>query len=397
VLTWAGDREVATEQELADLFAAAHPGVRVVVESATTSYQEKLLTSIAAGAPPDVFLLDGPDIPTFLDRGLALDLTPYLAPLSYDPARVFPELLETVTRGGRVYALPKDFTPMAIYAHRRVFERFGVELPDAERGWTWGAFLAAARELTRDTTGDGRIDVYAFDFPRAPYQWIPWVWSGGGDILAPDGSRASGFLDAPETLEALAFLTDLVTVHAVTPGVQFVESGDPAREARFATGGQAMLYSGHWTLQLLLSGMAFDPGDLAVLPIPHREGRETVTVLYASGWAVPANVVNRRLAIELAAFLASDDAQRTRAATGLAIPAFRDLARQRAEDDPTGVEAAFLAQALRGRMTWGARVRDFHEVERLVFEVMDRHLLRGEPLERAAADVARRVDEVLSR
>lgn len=396
VMTWAGDTEIATEQRIADRFSDRHPDVDVIVESASTHYQEKLLTSIAAGTPPAVFLLDGPDIPTFLDRGLTLDLTPYLEKVGYEPDRVLPEVLETFRRGGRLYALPKDFTPMAIYVNRSVFERFDVPLPPAD-GWTRQEFLATARALTRDTTGDDRIDVYAFDFPRNPYQWIPWVWAGGGDILDPSGSRASGWLDSPATLETLGFLTDLVTEHQVTPGVQFTQTGDPAREARFATGGQAMLVSGHWTLQLLTSGMAQALDDIGLAPIPHAEGGEPVTVLYASGWAVPANVVHKRQAIELAAFLASEEAQRMRAETRLAVPAFRDVARELAEADPSGIEAAFLREARRGRMTWGARIRDFHEVEEELFDVVDRHLLRGEPLDRAAADVADRIDELLNR
>jgi ABC-type glycerol-3-phosphate transport system substrate-binding protein len=143
--------------------------------------------------------------------------------------------------------------------------------------------------------------------------------------------------------------------------------------------------------------MGVDPASLAILPIPHRPGVDPVTVLYASGWAVPANVVHRRRALELAAFLASEEAQRIRASTRLAIPSFRDVAEELAAADTTGVEAAFLQQAALGRMTWGARVRDFNEVEELVFRVMDRHLLRGEPLDAAATDIARQVDEVLRR
>lgn len=396
VMTWAGDAEIATEQRIADLFEERNAGVEVIVESATTHYQEKLLTSIAAGTPPAVFLLDGPDIPTFLDRGLTLDLTPYLDNVRYDAERVLPEVLETFRRGGRLFALPKDFTPMAIYVNRPVFARFGVPLPPAD-GWTWPEFLATARALTRDTTGDGRTDVYAFDFPRNPYQWIPWVWAGGGDILDPSGTRATGWLDAPAARAALDFLAGLVVAHRVTPGVQFVETGDPAREARFATGGQAMLYSGHWTLQLLTSRMGQDPDDIGLAPIPHAPGGTPTTVLYASGWAVPSNVVHRRQAIALAAFLASEEAQRMRAETRLGVPAFRDVAEDLARADPTGLEAAFLREAGRGRMTWGARVRDFHEVEDALFQVVDRHLLRGEPLEDVTRDVAGRIDRLLAR
>lgn len=394
VLHWAGDYEITTEQAIADLFAASHPGVRVVVESAPSNYDEKLLTSIASGSPPDVFLLDGPDIPTFLDRGLALDLTPYLERAGYDPDRVYPQIMESFRRGGRTYALAKDFTPMSIYLNLGVFERFGVEPPTGD-SWTWAEFLETAQRLTHDVDGDGRTDVYAFDFPRNLFQWVPWVWAGGGDILAPDGSRAGGYLDAPATVETFRFLTELVTRHHVTPGVQFLEAGDPAREARFATGGQAMLLSGHWTLQLLTSNMSSDELRLGLAPIPHKEGAAPATVLYASGWAVPSNAPNRRLSVELAAFLASESAQRMRAGTRLGIPAFRDIAAEIAAADPSGLEAAFLAQIEAGRVTWGARVRDFYELEELTFQVMDRHLLRGDALAATATEVAAAIDEIL--
>lgn len=394
VLHWAGDYEITTEQAIADLFAQSHPGIRVVVESAPSNYAEKLLTSIASGSPPDVFLLDGPDIPTFLDRGLALDLTPYLERAGYDPDRVYPQIMESFRRGGRTYALAKDFTPMSIYLNLGVFERFGVEPPTGD-SWTWAEFLETAKRLTHDVDGDGRTDVYAFDFPRNLYQWVPWVWAGGGDILGPDGSRAGGYLDSPATVETFRFLTELVTRHHVTPGVQFLEAGDPAREARFATGGQAMLLSGHWTLQLLTSNMSSDELRLGLAPIPHKEGAAPATVLYASGWAVPSNAPNRRLSVELAAFLASEEAQRMRAETRLGIPAFRDIAAEIAAADPSGLEAAFLAQIDAGRVTWGARVRDFYEIEELTFQVMDRHLLRGDDLGQAATEVAAAIDEIL--
>jgi multiple sugar transport system substrate-binding protein len=394
VLHWAGDYEVTREQAIADHFSRTHPGVRVVVESVVTNYDEKLLTSIASGTPPDVFLLDGPDIPTFLDRGLALDLTPYLERAGYDPERVFPQVMEGFRRNGRVFALPKDFTPMVLYLNMDVFHRFGVEPPDSG-GWTWGDFQAAARRLTHDVDGDGRTDVYAIDFPRNLYQWIPWVWSAGTDILNPEGTRATGYLDAPATVDVFRFLTGLVTDAEVTPGVHFLETGDPAREARFATGAQAMLESGHWTLQLLYSNMDGRDLHLSIAPIPHEAGARPETVLYASGWAVPTNAVHRRLSVELAAWLASEEAQRMRAETRLGIPVFQDVAREIAAQDTSGLEAEFLAQARHGRVTWGTRVRDFYEVEELTFQIMDRHLLRGEPLARAASQVAAQVDEVL--
>ena len=261
-----------------------------------------------------------------------------------------------------------------------------------QSGWTWTDFRRAAEAVVADTDGDGRRDVFGFDFPRNLYQWVPFVWSAGGDILAPGGSGAAGYLDGPEALEAYGFLTALAE-DGLTPGAQFVQQGDPAREARFASGGQAFLLSGHWTLPVFRDLVEAGALDLAIVPIPHHPSRSAAaSVLYASGWAVPPNTPHLRRAIDLAGFLASPEAQRIRARSGLAIPSRMDVAAEMAAADGTGVESAFIALVEGARMTWGARVRDFSRIEALAVEIMDRRLVRGEPLASSASDVARRID-----
>ena len=400
VALWAGGHELEIERRVADRYEALHPGVRVVLESAPNGYEERLLTSIAAGRPPDVYLMDSPDIPTFVERGLALDLAPYQEALGFRPDSVFGPVADAFRRGESMFALPKDFTPMVLYANRGALAAAGVEdlLPAAPSlaappaSWTWTDFRRAAEAVVADTDGDGRTDVFGFDFPRNLYQWIPFVWSAGGDILAPGGSGAAGYLDGPEALEAYRFLTGLAE-DGLTPGAQFVQQGDPAREARFASGGQAFLLSGHWTLPVFRDLVEAGTLDLAIVPIPHHPSRTaTASVLYASGWAVPPNAPHLRRAIDLAGFLASPEAQRIRARSGLAIPSRMDVAAEFAAADGTGVEGAFIALVEGARMTWGARVRDFSRIEALAVEIMDRRLVRGEPLASSASDVARRID-----
>ena len=285
VALWATGHELEVEQRVADRYEILRPGTRVLLESAPNGYEERLLTSIAAGHPPDIYLLDSPDIPTFVDRGLATDLAPFGAELGFAADSIFPQVLDAFRRGGSIFALPKDFTPMVIYANRAVLEAAGVETPPLA-GWTWDDFRAAAAAVTADRDGDGRPDSFGFDFPRNLYQWVPFVWSAGGDILSPGGTAASGFMDGPEALEAYAFLTGLAE-DGLTPGAQFVQRGDPAREARFASGGQAFLLSGHWTLRVFRDLVDEGSLDLAVLPIPHHPSRTRATsVLYASGVTV---------------------------------------------------------------------------------------------------------------
>jgi hypothetical protein len=86
-----------------------------------------------------------------------------------------------------------------------------------------------------------------------------------------------------------------------------------------------------------------------------------------------------------------------RAAAGLEIPAFATVAFELAAQDTLGIEAAFLSQVPGSRPPWGAVVLDFHEIEELSFDIMDRHLLRGDDLTAAAAAVAREIDRLRAR
>ena len=66
-------------------------------------------------------------------------------------------------------------------------------------------------------------------------------------------------------------------------------------------------------------------------------------------------------------------------------------------DLTTGVERAFLAQVANGRMPWGAMVMDFHRIERMSFDIMDRRLLRGDDVQAAASEIAAEIDRAMSR
>jgi multiple sugar transport system substrate-binding protein len=369
--------------------------VHVIVESIVANYGEKLATAIASGSPPDVFLLDSPDIPAFVERGLVLDLSTYAERVGYDRDRVFPQVLQVFMRDRQLFAYPKGFTPMVIFYNGALFEELGVPEPPSD-GWTWEQFLGTARAVTRDLDGDGDNDIYAIDFPRRLFEWIPWVWSAGGDILDPTGRRTVGYLDSEATVSTFAFLTSWVTQWKMAP-VQFLSGGDPMRVGRFYLGRQAMLHSGHWILPRLLHYTERGDIKVGVAPIPHRDGVEPQNVLYASGWAVPTNVMHKRLAVELAAFLASEEAQRLRAEARLEIPVFSAVAFELAERDTLGLEQAFLNQIENGRVPWGAVVVDFHEIEELSFDIMDRHLLHGDDLAVAASEIAREIDRVRSR
>ncbi|MCI0435430.1 MAG: sugar ABC transporter substrate-binding protein [Gemmatimonadetes bacterium] len=396
VVSWADYREIALEEEIADSFAVRFPSIPVCFESLSGAgiYREKVLTSMAAGTPPGVFLLDGIDIPAFANRGVLLDLTPFAARAGVDTSAFHPRLRELFRPHGRWIAFPKGFTPMVLYYNRNVFDTAGVPYP--REGWTWDDFVGIARSLTADTDGDGTINRWGFGWPREFFYLQSWLWAGGGDLITPEGTRASGALDSPATVRALEFYLGLATREHVVPRIEMFrrESSVPILRL-FSSNRLGMFVSGHWSAQQLDAHERAGRIRYGVASIPTLEGDPAEPVLYASGWAVPHNAPHRRWAVQVAAFLSGDIAQRIRARAGLEIPATPAVANALAAQDTTGREAAFLDIAARGRHTWGARVEKWREVEDVLLDLLDRPLVRGEPVAEVARELAARIDALL--
>lgn len=395
VMAWAGPEERRIEQAILDRFREQHPNIRIEYESITANYRERLLTSIVAGSPPDVALLDNGSYgaASFIARGLLVNVAAYLDRIGVDTSAYYGEVLEIFRRPGGLYAFPKDFNPIVVYLNTRLFADYGIPLPDYD--WTWQDFLRIARQLTRDLDGDGRTDTYGTQVRRVFYLWQPWVWAAGGDVLSPDGHRATGYLDSPETETAIRFLTDLVTVHRVVPSVdvQRIESG--MERSFFLTGRIGMVMSGHWWLPIIRRYIDEGKVSVEVVPLPRYEDRDPITVIYAAGWAVPHNTRHKKLAVELAAHLSSPEAQRMRAEYGLAIPSLRAVHTAMAAADRYGLEQAFLFAAQHGRMSWGSSVENWAHVEVQLPDIFDRVIFSREPLHEVTSDIANRIDDIL--
>lgn len=397
ITSWQTPAENALDLPAIRAFEAAHPGVRVENEPVANQaeYREKVITSIASGAPPDVFLMDNIDVPAFVSASVLLDLRPFASRVGVRLEDYYPNVLEIFARGEAVYAFPKGFSPVVYYYNRALFDQAG--LPYPQDGWTWDEFIATARALTRDLDGDGATDQWGTALMRPFYAWQAVVWSGGGDILSADGERASGSLDSPATISSLEFLTSLVLTHGVAPRPNAFRAVTGNESRLFYSGRLGLLPSGHWLIPNIRPQLAAGRLRLGVVSVPRAPGAMVATPLFASAWAVPRNTPRRKLAVALAAALAGPEAQRSRLEAGLELSAMPSVLDAWVPRDSTGLDAAFVRQVASGRPPWGARIAKFREVEAQLPEILDQVIIQGRSVADVTREVARRLDQVLAR
>lgn len=392
---WASLEEMDLDRAAISEFERLHPGIHVLYEpNPGRQYEEKLLTGLAAGAAPDVFLLDSKLIPTFTNKNVLLDLTPFIAPLNIDTTQWFSNVLAIARRGDSLFAFPKGFTPLMVYYNREMFRRAGIPFP--RDNWTWNDYLLTARRLTRDLNGDGTTDTYGTTFTNYYFYWIVWVWSAGGDVVDPLGMRATGLLNSPPTELALHFLIDLRRQGYAPDVGSWVQAEKTGMNTQlFANGSTAMLLDGHWRMPVFIKYVREGRLDIGVAPLPRHPSGGRTNVMYESGWCVPVDASHPKEAAELAAFMAGSFAARVRSSQFLELPAVRAIAEEIVAADTTGWEAAFFREVPFCRQPWGSKIERFSEIEWTLQDAVDEVMLKEAPMHETMTAYAARIDREL--
>lgn len=180
------------------------------------SGQEKLFAMLAAGQPPDIFYTNTVVRDQLAAEGRLLDLRTIAGD---DPfvARVRPEF---IARGSSIdggwYQFCDWTYTFAVYFNKALFDQHGVAYPDS--AWTWQGMLDRARQLTRDTDGDGRTDQYGIFIAR---HFVAAIERMNGADYPPNAL----FFDlAPASRQALQAYLDLIYRHGVMPELAYVQA-----------------------------------------------------------------------------------------------------------------------------------------------------------------------------
>jgi len=198
--------------------------------------RDKQVIAIAAGTAPDVFMLGDGDVRWYADKNSLTNLTPYMKKDHFNASQYIKGTLAIGTSKGKIYALPKDYSTIAVYYNKDMFKAAGVPFP--KNGWTLNQFRADAVKLTRNGNFGASL---SGDWVR---ELDPFVRELGGHLDNANGTKTVGYMDSPATVKAVQWWVDLFLKYKISPTPAQASSlgvGD-----LFASNKAAMSITGIW-------------------------------------------------------------------------------------------------------------------------------------------------------
>lgn len=349
--------EIAAYKELVAAFEAEHPGQRVslIPVGKQSDHMAKLSAAYASGSGPDVFVLNFRRFGQFAERGALEPVGPALAGRGYAERDYYEAAVEAFRMNGTLMCAPQNVSSLVVYYNRALFRQFDVKYPSPN--WTFFEFSKAARKLTRDTDGDGAIDIYGVALEPLLIRIAPFIWSAGGDIVNDVMRPTMLTLDRPDALRALGLVRSLNSLQGVVPPLAAHQAED--EDSRFARGGVAMLFQSRRFTTTLRARKDLD-WDVAPFPIL----RKSESALHADGYCLSKRAGNREAALDLISFAVGDKGQSILTRSGRLVPARKSVANSPVFLDPTQPPASaqvFLDAIPQLRRTPNVAV--WHEIE----------------------------------
>lgn len=252
-----------------------YPNVNISFEAIPDS-RVKAVIQIASGTGADVINLGDGDVLFYADKKALKDLVPYVGRSFIN--QYLPATVAIGKVGSKQYALPKDYSPVAVYYNKALFKAAGLKFPGA--GYTWQQLRSDALTLSKKS---GSWSVLM----DATWQRLAdaAVRSLGGSLVSKDGKHVQGYMDSPATVKAVTFFTNLVTKDHVAPTPTQRTAATNGGADPFAQGKVGLEITGIWPSPTYDTTKGLSYG---IAPFPTTSGvKATNTICYA-GFGVTA-------------------------------------------------------------------------------------------------------------
>lgn len=284
-------------------FEEENPGIKVnAVSHEWQDLHDKILIGAQSQQLPDVARLDSAWVPEFQKMGILVPLNKEMSDYQDVAGSLLESAMTTAAIDGDQYALALNTNTKILYYNVEAFQKAGLEAPK-----TMDEFVEDCKKLSG--TNESGQQVWGYDEPGlAGWNLCPFIWSMGGSITNDEQTKATGYLNSPETVEAIQMIADLYKENAITGW----NSGDIPMTDGFGTGRYMMLLEGPWKVAELAG--AYPDFKYATAPVPSGEGG-SVSVLGGEDIGM-FNTANKDAAWKFMKFMTSEYAQEEMAKCG---------------------------------------------------------------------------------
>lgn len=221
-------------------------------------YEKQLTLGIASGELPDLVILDGCSMASFIELGLFGDISD--ADINWD--EYIPGPLESTMLDGKHYGIPFATNCTALYYNKDMFDEAGIDYPDENT--TWDEFREMAKALTKDGVyGFGNA---ATNTDEGTFQCLQWLYTAGGS-----------YTDIESGVDAFTLMQEMIEEGSWTK--ECVNWTQSDVNNNFMAGNLAMQQNGPWQIP----GIEANAPDLnygvTVLPKKDAEAGQATSIL----------------------------------------------------------------------------------------------------------------------
>ena len=329
-------REVALKQ-IIENFEAANPDIKVRVEPQDfLQMPTKFYLGHRTGNNPDVVWIDAKSLGGLGQSGAGADLGAAFADAWSDEEKgdFFAQAAWDAGKfDGKLLAVPVFHGGTVVYYRKDLFEAAGLDPASIK---SWDDLLAAAKTLTKDNDGDGRIDVWGLGLPLAPQKTestpvlISLIDELGGDLF--DGCAVD--LANPTGVKALEYTAGLLTDAKVTPPDAITYTVDDVTE-QFAAGRYAIAVTSILRYSVIEKTQQFGAENIGLLRWPSWSGEKPAPTPLAGWWiAVWKDSPNLEAATKFVEYAVSPENATLWVTVGGQVPIRKSIAASGAIDAP---------------------------------------------------------------
>ncbi|MBT3270649.1 extracellular solute-binding protein [Candidatus Poribacteria bacterium] len=275
---------------------------------------QRLMTAIAADAPPDVINQDRFSVGGWAAREAFIPLDDFLAaqdpddPLTVREDEFYRACWMEAAYAGKVYAIPNSTDDRVLFYNKDLLIAAGYvdAAGEAQPPRTWAELEEYAVALSKWDAAGNLIRVGFI--PNYGNSWLYiYGWQNDGKFMSADGRTCT--LDDPRIAEALQFMTDVYdAVGGRAVAESFISTFQSGVLDPFLNGKVAMKINGNGEMSNIAR---YKPGlnwGAAPAPRPAALVDEPVTWSGGFSWAIPRGAPNPEVAWEFIRWMVSEEA-----------------------------------------------------------------------------------------